>query len=91
MLAQRIFQNNLPVAIRQCVNPVVFNEGNESISNYEGWTIEAYPRDKEDLGKISTLRVSSCSRDLHWIKASFYSETDQLLTYGKEETLREGE
>jgi len=89
--SQRVFKDGLPVvpvAIRQCVNPVVFNEENGSISNYKGWTVEGYPR-KEDLGMISELRVSSCYRDLHWIKGSFYSETDQLLTWGEIETFGE--
>lgn len=89
--SQRVFQNNFPVAIRQCVDPLIFNEGNESISNYKGWTVEGYPRDKENLGKISTLMVSSCPRELSWIKASFYSETDQLLTDGEEETFSKGD
>jgi len=37
-------------------------------------------------GKIDEVRISSVKRSAAWIKASYHTENDTLLTYGSEET-----
>ena len=36
-------------------------------------------------GRIDETRISSCNRSVAWIKASYYSEDDNLLTFSGEE------
>jgi hypothetical protein len=86
--SQVVYKGELPIAIQQQVVPMLLNEQAKDIVNYQGWTVEAYPR-KEDLRSIVETRVSTCSRGLPWIKAGYHSETDSLLKWGYEERLSE--
>jgi hypothetical protein len=86
--SQVVYKGELPIAIQQQVFPMLLNEQAKDIVNYQGWTIEAYPR-PEDLRSIVETRVSTCARGLPWIKTGYHSETDSLLEYGREERLSE--
>lgn len=52
--------------------------------NYQGWTVEFYPRGR-NTKKYEELRVSNVGRSSSWVIASWYSSTDNLLTWGSEE------
>ena len=68
--------------------PLKINKKTPSLFNYEGWTIEFYPLEKK-TNEFKELRISSVARSQAWIKASWYSCIDNLLTYGHEETNKE--
>jgi len=82
--SQVIFKEDLPIAIRQSVAPIVLNKNAQSTIDYKGWTVEAYPR-KGASGTIVELRVSICDRGLPWIKVGYLSEQDNLIRWGVEE------
>jgi hypothetical protein len=63
--------------------PVYYEEGIKNIY-YSGWTVEIYPSPK-NLGKAKELRISSTARSLDWIKLSWYSAIDKLITWGPAE------
>jgi hypothetical protein len=86
--SQVVYKGELPIAIQQQVVPMLLNDQAKDIINYQGWTVEAYPR-REDLCSIVETRVSTCARGLPWIKAGYHSETDSLLKWGREERLSE--
>ena len=54
--------------------------------SYTGWTIEYYPRGKDTRDYLE-LRISSIARSSAWIKASWHSTTDNLVTYTLENDL----
>jgi len=54
--------------------------------NYEGWTVEFYPMGK-GLSKYLELRLSNTASSFRWIRASWFSLTDNLLTYGSKEIM----
>lgn len=64
---------------------IPINMENPFFTNYGGWTIEFYPSG-ERTNEYRELRVSSVARTQAWIKASWYSCTNKLLTVGPEET-----
>ena len=61
--------------------PVQINNLIPSLFSYDGWTIEFYPSGIKKYD-YRELRISSTARSHAWIKASWYSSTDNLLTYG---------
>lgn len=66
--------------------PLKINRHTSGLFNYEGWTIEFYPLGKE-TNEFRELRISSIARTDAWIKASWHSCIDNLITWGHEETL----
>lgn len=66
--------------------PVKINSLTPSLFSYDGWTIEFYPSGIKKYD-YRELRISSRARSHAWIKASWYSSTDNLLTYGPVVTL----
>lgn len=66
--------------------PLRFHQNKKNKVNYQGWTIEYYPCGKQTY-EYRELRISSTARERNWIKASWYSQTDNLLTWGEEESL----
>jgi len=68
--------------------PFKINKDTSSLFNYEGWTIEFYPSGKK-TNEFKELRISSIARSQAWIKASWHSCIDNLLTFGPEETFEE--
>ena len=64
-------------------------EGYKSkFANYGGWTIEFYPLGKK-TNEFKELRISSIARSQAWIKASWHSCIDNLITFGPVETYKE--
>ena len=68
--------------------PLKINQDTPSLFNYEGWTIEFYPSGKE-TNEFKELRISSIARTQAWIKASWHSCIDNLITWGPVETHEE--
>jgi len=66
--------------------PLKINKDTPSLFSYEGWTIEFYPLSKR-TNEFKELRISAIARSQAWIKASWYSCTDNLIDFGPEETL----
>lgn len=69
------------------IRAVIYNtlpKDKRNVINYDGWTIEFYPSGKQN-NKYKELRISSKARTIAWIKASWYSMTDSLIKWGKEE------
>lgn len=81
----KIFINDVPCAVVHYTDPVHLTEHSRYVLDYEGWTIEGYPIPSKNR-KLGELRVSSTSRGLNWIKASYLSCTDNLLSWGPEES-----
>ncbi len=73
-----------PRAFAYYTQPIRLNQKRDNNVNYQGWTIEWYPNSKQATD-YSELRISSVARSRAWIKASWYSSTDNLLTFGHEE------
>jgi hypothetical protein len=65
--------------------PFKINKDTSSLFNYEGWTIEFYPSGKK-TNEFKELRISSIARSQSWIKASWHSCIDNLVTFGPVET-----
>jgi len=65
--------------------PFKINKDTPSLFNYEGWTIEFYPLGKK-TNEFKELRISSIARSQAWIKTSWHSCIDNLITFGPEET-----
>lgn len=86
--SRKVFKDGLPIAIIQSVFRPLLLSARVSKLNYKGWTIEAYPRN-ENLSLIREIRLSTCDRGLAWVKASYFGEIDQLLTYGVEESYKD--
>jgi len=66
--------------------PVQMNNLVPSLFSYDGWTIEFYPSGIKKYD-YRELRISSTARSQAWIKASWYSSTDNLITFGPVETI----
>ena len=73
-----------PRAFAYYTQPIRLNQKLDNNTNYQGWTIEFYPNSKHATD-YSELRISPVARSRAWIKASWYSSTDNLLTFGHEE------
>jgi len=80
------FFKGVPRALAYYTKPIPIegtNLANPQL-NYEGWTVEFYPRGK-DLCKYLELRLSKTARSFEWIYLSWLSVTDNLITYGPQE------
>jgi len=78
----------IPRALVYYTHPFHFSHRKKNKIDYQGWTVELYPTGKQ-LHEFRELRISSIARSRSWIRASWYSQTDSLLTYGTEEFLEE--
>ena len=81
----KVFINDVLCAVVHYTDPVHLTEHSRYVLDYGGWTIEGYPILSKNR-KLDELRVSSTSRELSWIKASYLSCTDNLLSWGPEES-----
>ncbi|KXB01674.1 hypothetical protein AKJ44_02275 [candidate division MSBL1 archaeon SCGC-AAA261F17] len=82
----KIFMDNIPCALVQYSKIVPLTEKSEQVLGYDGWTIEGYPANL--TGTISELRVSSSSHPSSWIKYTYCGLSDNLVSWGPEETRR---
>jgi hypothetical protein len=57
--------------------------------DYDGWTVEFYPRGRQ-THQFLELRVSSIARSSDWIRLSWFTTTDRLLTYTPEQLPDDG-
>lgn len=81
-----VFFDDYPVALIQNCYPIIVKPNILNFIDYKGWTIEVNTRNTI----VTSIRVHSIARELAWIKATCFSLNDQLLTYGKEETKKNG-
>jgi len=81
----KIFINDVLCAVVHYTDPVHLTEHSRYVLDYGGWTSEGYPILSKNR-KFGELRVSSTPRELSWIKASYLSCTDNLLSWGPEES-----
>ena len=82
-----VFKNK-PRTFVYRTTPFKINKDTPSLFNYEGWTIEFYPLGKK-TNEFKELRISSITRPQAWIKASWQSCTDNLITFGPVEIYKE--
>jgi hypothetical protein len=81
-----VFIDDIPVALIQNYYPIIVKPAISNSIDYKGWTIGLYTSN----AIFKSIRVSSKARTLAWIKLTYFSLNDQLLTYGKEETEKRG-
>lgn len=69
------------------VSADVASTNTPNIAGTNGLKIAAYPTAGADFsnGKIDEVRVSNIARSAAWIRASYESQNDTMLTYGAEE------
>ena len=74
-----------PIALVQKAFSVPVTPSSQTLLNYSGWTVAAYPRESS---KMRELRVSSTARELAWIKTTFnmLSNPQNFLRFGPVET-----
>jgi len=80
-----IFQN-LPRALTYRSETFSLSGKETKFKKYGGWTIELYPLGMK-TNELKELRISKVDRSQAWIRASWHSCTDNLLTFGPVEHL----
>ena len=63
-------------------NSFSLTENLPNFVNYGGWTVEFYPLGKQ-TDEFKELRISKIARSDDWIKLSWLSTTDNLITWSK--------
>jgi len=63
-----VFINKRPTAIIQDTSSYRFNTNIDGLLNYEGWTVEGYPKKSSEYAE---LRVSKTVRTLAWIQTTY--------------------
>ncbi|MCP3928013.1 MAG: hypothetical protein GY705_02795 [Bacteroidetes bacterium] len=76
-------ENQIFCSINKCAS-LSLSENKSAFPN-DGFTIEFLPNPKNH-NAYSDLRISSTSRSLSWVKASWLSSTDQLITFSNAKT-----
>ena len=76
-------ENQIFCSISKCAS-LSLTENKSAFPN-DGFTIEFLPNPKNH-NAYSDLRISSTSRSLSWVKASWLSSTDQLITFSNAKT-----
>lgn len=74
-----VFENK-PRAITYRSETFSINAYKTVFVNYGGWTVEFYPSGKQ-TSEFKELRISKFARSEDWIKASWLSCTDNLITF----------
>jgi|GEM_PF-6100288 len=74
-----VFENK-PRAIAYRSETFSINDFKTMFANYGGWTVEFYPLGKQ-TSEFKELRISKVARSKDWIKASWLSCTDNLVSF----------